>query len=114
MNHKPRYQKNLAHSGGHPGFGRHKTPEPIDASEVYDTAIWDEKLDTSNSAKRTYWGLNKSGVLYRFTGLTEGNMAVHFNGLYDPASTRKDKETNLNIRLNDIPVNIKRKFNIKG
>lgn len=114
MNTKPPYKINPARVPGSIGYGRHKTAEPLDAIQVYNTAIWDERIDQSNLAKMTFWGLNKSGQLYRFAGLTHGDIGSHFNGFYDPNANSKDKEANLYIKLNDIPSMIKRKFNIKG
>ena len=69
---KPSYSVNLAHAPG--TIRRGKTPLPSDAKEVFQQAVPD-----SPGKPRNWYGRNKDGQTYRFSGSNDGT--AHFSGI---------------------------------
>jgi Pretoxin HINT domain len=67
---KPSYKANPAHDPRSSNFNPRKTPEPNDASQVYNNA--------TRADMGTWFGLNSDGKIYRFFSDNAGG--VHFSG----------------------------------
>jgi len=68
---KPKYVVNPAHDPRSPL--PKKTPIPPDAADVFANAVPDDPVKPRN-----WFGMNRSGQIYRFSGSREGT--VHFSG----------------------------------
>jgi hypothetical protein len=72
---KPAYHINEAHVLG-PKYNPNKTPLPNDAKDVFKTAVPDSSTNPKN-----WFGLNRDGVVYRFSNANDGT--AHFSGRGD-------------------------------
>ena len=67
---RPPYQPNPAHDPKNPLFNPNKTPEPVDACDVYNTSI--------RGGMGTWYGRGQNGDIYRYFSDNNGN--AHFSG----------------------------------
>jgi hypothetical protein len=77
---RPPYVPNIAHDPKSPLFNPHKTPEPVDASQVYQNAV--------RGNMGTWYGVGKNGEIYRFFSDNAGG--VHFSGIVTPQRVPND------------------------
>lgn len=97
---KPRYDNPGTHdpgSGVFRGGGAMTTILPVEAEEVYETAIPSDPKDGMSS----WWGQNHERYLYRYQASWPGAEPVaHWNGTTDPSSERaiEDREIPVSIR----------------
>jgi filamentous hemagglutinin len=80
-------ETNPAHQPG-PSFNPRKTPEPVDAAQVYKNAI------RTNIGE--YYGTNAKGEIYRFYSNNAGT--IHFSGIIPEGDVNGSILRQLNIK----------------
>jgi hypothetical protein len=76
---RPPYRANPAHDPRSPNFNPRKTPEPPDASAVYDNAV--------RSGMGEWFGVGQDGQVYRFFSDNAGG--AHFSGIVPESAVPK-------------------------
>ncbi|WP_152558854.1 hypothetical protein [Endozoicomonas numazuensis] len=92
---KPKYHVNKAHVKGSKEFNTNKTPLPDDAADVYKRSVPDDPVNA-----RHWYGLNKNGVIYRFSNANDGTM--HFSGRSDSGNGIRSITKYAEQRLRDL------------
>lgn len=89
---RPRYETNPMHDPRSPHFSRNKTPEPSNASQIFQNAVADP---TGNGRQ---WYAVHNGHVYRFSEAGDGT--AHFSGhTNDPNHEMRPPDTRVQRKL---------------